>query len=93
MRRKMGLVQVLVLGAVLGVLGITALRVTLFPSTERLSRVDLKPRPIENPFHVLISCEVRKQSGEAIYGDDAPVFALFAGCKPQGNFYLVAAPS
>jgi hypothetical protein len=60
----------------------------------RRDRADLRPRlPVEQPFHVLISCEVHKRSGEAVYGGSAPVFALFAGCKPQGNFYLVAAPS
>ena len=80
--------------AVLATLGTAALRVSLFPPMEPLTRADLRPRlPIEQPFHVLISCEVHKQSGEAVYGGDAPVFALFAGCKPQGNFYLVAAPS
>jgi TonB family protein len=80
--------------AVLGALGTAALRVSLFPLMEPLTRADLRPRlPIEQPFHVLISCEAHKQSGEAVYGSDAPVFALFAGCKPQGNFYLVAAPS
>lgn len=94
MLSKMGLVRVFLLVAVLGALGTAALRVSLFPPAEHLNRADLQPRsPIKQPFHVLISCEVHEQSGEAVYGDDAPVFALFAGCKPQGNFYLVAAPS
>lgn len=90
----MGLVRVFLLVAVLGALGSAALLVSLFPLMEHLTRADLRPRlPIEQPFQVLISCEVRKQSGEAVYGGDAPVFALLAGCKTQGNFYLVAAPS
>lgn len=94
MPTKMGLVRVFLLVAVLGTLGSAALLVSRFPLMEHLTRADLRPRlPIEQPFHVLISCELRKQSGEAVYGGDAPVFALFAGCKPQGNFYLVAAPS
>ena len=75
-------------------LGTATVLVLLFPSTEQLSRADLKPRSrIEQPFHLLISCGVHKQSGEAVYGQDAPIFALFAGCKPQGDFDLVAAPS
>ena len=66
----------------------------LFRPTERLSETDLQPRlPIERPFDVLISCDVHKESGWALYGGDAPIRALFAGCKPQGNFYLVASPS
>jgi hypothetical protein len=94
MPNKMALVRVFLLVAVLGALGTAALRVSLLSPVEHLTRADLRPHlPIEQPFHVLISCEVHKQSGEAVYGVDAPVFALFAGCKPQGNFYLVAAPS
>jgi TonB family protein len=94
MSSKTRLVRLFLLLAVLAIVGVTALRVSLFPSTKDLSRADLQPRfPIENPFHVLISCEVHQQTGEAVYGDDAPVFALFAGCKPRGNFYIVAAPS
>jgi TonB family protein len=75
-------------------MGAAMLRVSLFLPAEYLTRADLQPySPIEQPFHVWISCEVHKHSGEAAYGGDAPVFALFAGCKPQGNFYLAAAPS
>ena len=90
----MGLVWVCPLVAVLGALGTAALRGSLFPPVDHLTRADLRPRfAIEQPFHVLISCEVHKQYVEAVYGDDAPIFALFAGCKPQGDFYLVAVPS
>ena len=92
MPRKMGLIWVLVLLAALCAFGAAVL---LFPHTERLSQADLKPRlPIERPFEVLISCESHKQQyGWTWYGGDAPVRALFAGCKPTGNFYLVAPPS
>jgi hypothetical protein len=91
MSRKMGLILALLVLAALCAFGAAVL---LFPPAKRLSQTDLQPRlPIERPFEVLISCEVHKQTGEAVYGDDAPVFALFAGCKPKGNFYLVAAPS
>jgi TonB family protein len=90
MSRKMGLILLLVLAALCAF----GAAVLLLPPAKRLNQTDLQPRvPIERPFEVLISCEVHKQTGEAVYGDDAPVFALFAGCKPQGNFYLVAAPS
>ena len=93
MPNKMGLVRFFLLIALLGALGTAAL-VSLFPATEHLSQADLQRHlPIKQPFHVLISCEVHKQSGQAVYGNDAPIFALFAGCKPQGNFYLVGAPS
>ncbi len=94
MPSKSGLVRMFLWLAALGVIGTTTVQVLLFPPAEHLSRTDLQPHlPIEQPFHVLISCEVHKQTGEAVYGDDAPVFALFPGCKPQGSFYLVAAPS
>jgi TonB family protein len=94
MLSKMGLVRVFLLFGVLGALGTAALRVSLFRPAEHLTRADLQPRsPIEQPFQVWISCEVHERSGEAAYGGDAPVFALFAGCKPQGSFYVVAAPS
>ncbi|MGH9516702.1 MAG: energy transducer TonB family protein [Terriglobales bacterium] len=67
---------------------------SFFLNTEHLSQADLQRRlTTEPPFHVFITCEVHKQTGEAAYGNEAPVAALFAGCKPQGNFYLIAAPS
>ena len=60
-----------------------------------LSQADLQPRlPIERPFEVLISCESHnQQNGWTWYGGDAPIGALFAECRPTGNFYLVAPPS
>jgi hypothetical protein len=65
----MGLVRMFLLVALLGALGTAALRVLLFRPMEHLTRADLRPRlPVEQPFHVLISCEVHKQSGEAVYG-------------------------
>jgi TonB family protein len=94
MPSKMRFVGVFVVVAAIGALGTVALLLWLIPSTEHLSRADLQPRSlIEQPFGLLISCEVHKRSGEAVYGGDAPVFALFAGCEPQGDFYLVAEPS
>ena len=88
----MGLILVLVLLAALCAFGAA---VVLFPHTEGLSQADLQPRfPIERHFEVLISCESHKlQYGWTRYGGDAPIWALFAGCKPTGNFYLVAPPS
>jgi hypothetical protein len=91
MPQKIGFILVLVLLSAL-----CALRaaVMLFPPTERLNQTDLQPRlPIERPFEVLISCKSQKQQyGWTWYGGDAPVRALFAGCRPTGNFYLVAPP-
>jgi TonB family protein len=94
MPSKTGIVRLFLSFALLAAFGITAFQMPLFRSAEQLSQADLQPRfPVVSPFHVLISCEVHKKTGEAVYGGDAPVFALFAGCKPQGDFYLVAAPS
>jgi len=91
MPRKMGLILVLLLLAALCAFGAAAL---LFLPAKRLSQTDLQPRlPVERPFEVLISCKVHRQYGWTLYGGDAPIRALFAGCKPQGNFYIVAAPS
>ena len=92
MPHKMGLILVLALLAALFAFGAS---VVLFPPIEQLSQADLQPRlPIECPFEVLISCASNKQQyGWSWYGGDAPVRALFAGCKPTGNFYLVAPPS
>src|SRR5258708_7969402 len=91
MPRKVGLTLALVVFAALCAFG----AVTLLLPTESLSQADLQPRsPIERPFEVLISCESHKlQYGWTWYGGDAPIRALFAGCKPAGNFYLVAPPS
>ena len=92
MPRKMALILVLVLLAALCVSGVAIL--LMFRPAEHLSQTDLQPRfPIERPFEVLISCEVHKQHGWTWYGGDAPIRALFAGCKPQGDFYLVGTPS
>jgi hypothetical protein len=91
MPHKIALILVLVLLAALCVLGSAVL---MFRPAEHLSKTDLQPRfPIERPFEVLISCEVHKQYGWTWYGGDAPIRALFAGCKPQGSFYIVGAPS
>jgi hypothetical protein len=92
MPRKMNLVLVLGLFAVLCAFGAA---VTLFPLSNHLSPADLQPRaPIERPFEVLISCDSHKQQyGWTWYGGDAPTRALFAGCRPTGNLYLVAPPS
>lgn len=41
----------------------------------------------EQPYDVLISCERRKGSGNAVFGPiDAPTFGLFVGCSPKGDF-------
>jgi hypothetical protein len=92
MPHKMGLILVLVLLVALCAFGAA---IVLFPYPGRLSHADLQPRsPIEPPFEVMISCESNKQQyGWTWYGGDAPIRALFARCKPTGNFYLVAPPS
>ena len=90
MSRKIGLILLLLLAALCAF----GAAVLLLPPAKHLSQTDLQPRlPIERPFEVLISCEVHKQYGWTLYGGDAPILALFAGCKPRGNFYLVGAPS
>ena len=87
----MAFILVLVLLAALCVSGVAIL---MFRPAQPLSQTDLQPRfPIARPFEVLISCEVYKQHGWTWYGGDAPIRALFAGCKPQGDFYLVGTPS
>ena len=91
MPRKIPFILVLVMLAALCAFGAAAL---VFLPTERLSQADLQPRlPMERPFEILISCESHKhQYGWTWYGGDAPIRALFAGCRPSGNFNLVAPP-
>jgi hypothetical protein len=60
----------------------------LLPTTRR-NTTALSPTlgAPEQPYDVLISCESRKGSGNAVYGPvDAPTFGLFVGCSPKGDF-------
>jgi hypothetical protein len=89
---KKGIVKLLLSIVFLAVLCAIALLALIRP-TEHLSQADLRRLTVQQPFDVLITCKVHRQTGEAVYGEDAQVSALFAGCKPPGNFYIVAPPS
>jgi TonB family protein len=91
MRYKRGTILALLLAA--GALLIVALRLLLM-SPKHLGQTDLQSNfSIEAPFDVMISCDVHKQSGWTPYGGDAPITVLFTGCKPQGDFNIVAGQS
>lgn len=62
----------------------------LLPTMRRLNSASaLHPSACvsEQPDDVLVSCERRNESGNAVYGPlDAPTFGVFVGCSPDEDF-------